>query len=146
MAQPQRKFAGSFKVLEDFKIPSYDFNAFLSIGQRNVEALNAANQVVAEGIQAIAKRQSEIVKSGAKGVIGLFREVYSSETPEAGAAKQAEFVRSAFENAMANVREVVEMVSKSNIDATEVLTTRLTEVIGEVSKVSANKGKKSNND
>ncbi len=142
MAQSSNKFAEGWKALSDFKVPSYDFNALVSIGRRNIEALTAANQAVAEGAQAIAKRQAEIARAGAEEAIDLFREVYSSKTPEAGAAKQAEFARSAFESALGNVRELYEMALKSNSEAAEVVTKRLTEVLGEVANVAQPKKSK----
>jgi phasin family protein len=143
MAQSSNKFAESFKAFSDFKAPNYDFNALVSIGRRNIEAFTAANQAVAEGAQAIARRQAEIARSNAEEAIQLFREVYSSQTPEASASKQAEFARSAFESALSNVRELFEMASKSNIEAAEVLTKRLTEVMGEVGKAASKHSKKS---
>jgi len=142
MAQAQNKLAESFKAFSDFKIPSYDFEALLSIGQRNIKALTAANQAFAEGAQAIVKRRAEIARKNATEAAALFREACSSKTPEACVAKQSEFIRSAYENALAGSRELFEMASKSSIEATEALTSRLTEVIGEVGSV-AKKAKKS---
>lgn len=144
MAQPNKQFADAFKVFTDFKAPVYDFNQLFSVGRRNIEAFTSANQAVAEGAQAVARRQAEIAKNSAEEAIQLFREVYSSPSPDAGAQKQADFVKSQFESALANAREVFEMISKSNSEAAEIITRRITEALGEANKAANTAGRKSN--
>ncbi len=46
--------------------------------------------------------------------------------------KQAELVRKAFEQALANMRELAEMVSKSNTDAFAIINKRVTESLQEL--------------
>ncbi len=146
MAQSQR-IADAFKVFADFKAPNYDFNQLFSLSRRNIEALTAANQAFAGGVQAVARRGAEIAKNSSEEAIQLFREVYSSQSPEAGAQKQADFVKTQFESAMANAREVFEVLSKSNAEAAEIITKRLTDALNEVSKTAqqASSKKASNN-
>ena len=134
----QNPFQDAFKVFTDFKAPTADFNQFFSFGRRNVEALTAANQAVAEGAQAVARRQAEILKNNTEEAIQLFRDVYSSKNPEASASKQAEFAKQAFESALSNLREMFEMVSKSNVEAAEVITKRVSEIMNESNKAQSN--------
>ena len=47
---------------EAFKVPGFDATALLDIQRRNVEALIAANQTLAQGLQTVAQRQSEIAR------------------------------------------------------------------------------------
>lgn len=135
----QNTFQDAFKVFTDFKAPVYDFNQLFSFGRRNVEAFTAANQAVAEGAQAVARRQAEILKSNTEEAIQLFRDVYSSKNPEASASKQAEFAKQAFETSLSNLREMFEMVSKSNVEAAEVITKRVSEIMNETNKAANNK-------
>ena len=135
----QNTFQDAFKVFTDFKAPVYDFNQLFSFGRRNVEAFTAANQAVAEGAQAVARRQAEIMKSNTEEAIQLFRDVYSSKNPEASASKQAEFAKQAFETSLSNLREMFEMVSKSNVEAAEVITKRVSEIMNETNKAANNK-------
>lgn len=135
----QNTFQDAFKVFTDFKAPVYDFNQLFSFGRRNVEAFTAANQAVAEGAQAVARRQAEIMKSNTEEAIQLFRDVYSSKNPEASASKQAEFAKQAFETSLSNLREMFEMLSKSNVEAAEVITKRVSEIMNETNKASNKK-------
>ena len=135
----QNTFQDAFKVFTDFKAPVYDFNQLFSFGRRNVEAFTAANQAVAEGAQAVARRQAEIMKSNTEEAIQLFRDVYSSKNPEASASKQAEFAKQAFETSLSNLREMFEMLSKSNVEAAEVITKRVSEIMNETNKAANNK-------
>ena len=50
------------KFAEQFKLPGVDTNAFLQTQQKNFGAMAKANQVALEGVQALAQRQSEIVR------------------------------------------------------------------------------------
>lgn len=144
----QNNFAEAFKVFTDFKAPVYDFNQLFSIGRRNLEAFSAANQAIAEGAQAVARRQAEVSRNNTEEAIQLFRDIYSSKNPEASAAKQAEFVKQSFETTLANLREMFEMASKSNVEASEVLSKRISDAMAEFNKAynnNASGGKKSSN-
>src|SRR3954454_13152389 len=49
-----------------FKLPGFDVTTVLDIQRRNVEALIAANQTIAQGLQTIARRQGEIARQSVK--------------------------------------------------------------------------------
>ena len=52
------------KMARDFRIPGFDMEQILASQRKNVEALTTANRLAAEGFQALARRQSEIVREG----------------------------------------------------------------------------------
>jgi phasin family protein len=53
-------------------------------------------------------------------------------SPPEIAAKQAELTKSAFERALANMRELAEMVSKANQDATNTVNSRISASLDEI--------------
>ena len=63
----------------------------------------------------------------------------SASNPQEMTAKQAELVRKAFEQALANVRELAEMVSKSNTEAFAIINKRVTESLQELKTLVAAK-------
>ena len=134
MAQ-SNAFADAFKGLQDFKMPNVDFNGFFSLSRRNAEAFTAANQTVTEGIQKAVKRQTEIAQRNIEDALSFVREVTGSKSPEASAAKQAQFVKKATEELVSNAREIMEIVSKSNTQASEVLSKRFNQAISEISDI-----------
>lgn len=130
-----------FKIFGDFKTPAFDFNRLFEIQRRNLEAFAAANQVVAEGAQAIARRQAEVLRSGVDRVVEASKQAVSGGTPEISVEKQAALSKTLIEGSLANVREMSEMVTKSSFEAFDVLNKRMSESFEELSKVSAG-GKK----
>ncbi len=128
-----------FKMFGDFKSPAqiFDFNQFFTIQRRNLEAVTAANQIVAEGIQAVTRRQAELTRTNVEQVMKAGREAISSGSPEASAAKQAEVAKTMFEKSFNNVREVFEMLTKSNLEAFDLLNKRMAEAMEETGDAAA---------
>ena len=79
----------AFKVFGDFKTPAFDFNSLFEVHRRNFEALTAANQVVSEGVQAIARRQAEAFRTNVDSALSASKEFTASGTPEVNVEKQA---------------------------------------------------------
>ena len=131
-----------FKVFGDFKTPAFDFNSLFELQRRNVEAFAAANQVVAEGVQAIARRQAEVVRNNVDTVLNASKDLVAGGTPEINVEKQAALTKNLFEKSLANAREVSEMVTKSSFEAFDLLNKRASESIEEFGKVAAKGGKK----
>ena len=120
------------KAFADFKVPGVDMEALLTAQKKNIAALTEANQHAVEGVQALAQRQIEIFQQAMKGAADAAREVASAGGPKEAAAKQAELAKAAFEHAMANMREMADMVSKSSNQAFSVITKRVAEGLEEL--------------
>lgn len=126
------KFTEMAKGFGDFKVPGMDVESLLASQRRNIEALTAANQLAAEGFQAVLRRQAEILRQTMEESSAMVSELMAAGTPEDKVAKQAELVKAAFEKAIANMKELAEIVAKSNSEAAEVLSGRVKESIEEV--------------
>ena len=120
------------KMLGDLKIPGFDMSALLATQSKNMEALTAANRVTLKGMLAIAKRQTEIMAQSLTEVSSMAQQLASTSSPQEAGAKQAELVRQAFEKALANMRELAEMFSKTNTEAFELINKRFTESLEEL--------------
>jgi phasin family protein len=124
------------KMLGDFKIPGVDMKTLMSAQEKNIAALKQANQHAAEGLQALATRQMEMMQQVMQGAASAAKEVATSGGPKEAAAKQAEVAKAAFEQAVANMREMAELVSKSSNQAFEVITQRAAEGLEELKQLS----------
>jgi phasin family protein len=133
------KMMDATKLMKDFKLPGVDVEAVVSSQRRNLEALTAANQLAIEGMQAIAKRQSEILRQMMEEASQAMRDVMAPGSPEDKAARQTEVVKEAFKRAIGNMRELAEMVSKSQGEAFEVINKRVTDSLDELKTVVAKK-------
>lgn len=121
------------KMMGDLKIPGFDMQAALESQRKNIEALTAANQAAVQGLQAVAQRQAEILSQAMSEVSAVAQQLASaSANPQEMTTKQAELARKAFEQALANMRELAEMVSKSNTEAFAIINKRVTESLQEL--------------
>lgn len=127
--QYNQAFADMFKN-------TMDFNQLFSTGRRNMEALSAANQVVAESAQAIARRQAEVTRANIDNALKVSKDLMTSGTPETSISKQSELMKAFFENTLTNLREVSELVTKSSFEAFDVLNRRTAESLEEISAAS----------
>jgi phasin family protein len=144
MAYPPKTLAdfGDFgKLFTDMKLPAVpDMEAFVSASRRNIETLTAANKVALEGAQAVARRHMEIVQQSMAELTEAVRTLSTVEAPQAKAAKQAELLKSAYERAVANLKEIGDLIQNSNAEAVKLLNNRFAEAMDEV-KALADKSK-----
>lgn len=115
------------KMLGDYKVPGVDMESVVASQRKNLEALTAANKLAYEGVQSVVRRQSEILRQMMDEVSGAAREMAEVGTPQEKAARQAELVKDVFERSLANMRELSEMVARSNGDAIELLNKRFSQ-------------------
>ncbi len=119
------------KNADQFAFPGLDAQALVECQKRNLEAFAAANKVALEGTQAVIRRQAEILRQGVEEASKAFAEMNAAGTPQDKILKQAELAKEAYEAALANLRELTEMASKSNGEAADLLSTRVSESFGE---------------
>jgi len=60
------------------------------------------------------------------------RELNAAETPQAKAARQAELVKKSYERALANIKDLSDLIQRSNAEALHVLSDRFKEALDEV--------------
>lgn len=118
------------KAMGGMKLP--DLSALAEAQRRNLEALATANRVAMEGAQAVAKRNMEIMQQAMTEMTDAAQKLASGEaSPQAKAAQQAEIMKAAYERAVANMREIADLIQKSNGEAVSVLNRRFGEAMEE---------------
>ena len=127
------------KQMGDFKFAPVDMEGVVATQRKNIEALAQANQLAVESMQAIARRQSEIFRSMMEEASSAMREVMAAGSPEEKAAKQTEIVKDAFQRAVVNMRELAELVAKSQTEAMDVVQKRVADSLDEIKTVIAKK-------
>jgi phasin family protein len=136
MAFPPKSMAdfGEFgKLFADMKLPAVpDMEAFVNASRRNMESLTAANKVALEGAQAVARRHMEIMQQSMAEMTEAVRAMSSVEAPQAKAAKQAELLKHAYERAVANMKELSDLIQHSNAEAVKLLNARFAEAMDEI--------------
>ncbi len=120
------------QMLKDYKLPGVDVDSIVASQRKNVEALTSANRTVFEGVQAIAKRQAEILQETMNETTKAVDSLSKAGSPGEAAAKQAELAKEAFERALSNMREVAEMASKANEEVASTVNARISATLDEV--------------
>ncbi|MBF0372731.1 MAG: phasin family protein [Alphaproteobacteria bacterium] len=119
------------KFMAEMKVPGLDMDAILSSQRRNIEALNAANAMAMEGLAAVMKRQMEILRQTVEEVSTATRDLAEPGAPEHKVARQAELTKETFERTLGNMRELSEIVARSNSDAFDLLNKRFSQILDE---------------
>lgn len=121
------------KLFRDMKLPSLpDMEAVLSTYRKNLEVLSQANRVALEGAQTVAKRHMEILQQTMSELTENMKALTTVESPQAKAAKQAELLKRAYERAVANTKELSDLIQHANSEALGLLNQRFSETMDEV--------------
>lgn len=107
----------------------------LKLHKKNVEALVGAQHVLFDGATAVFKRQMEIMQRFADEAMRSSAEMMKVETDAAGVEKRVDLGKKLMEQAMADTRELAEMVGKSQQEALELLNKRFMEALEEMKSV-----------
>ena len=136
MAYPPKTmadFTDFSKFFADMKLPALpDMENFVAASRRNMETLTAANRVALEGAQTVARRHMEIMQQNMTELTEAIRAMSTMEAPQAKAAKQAELLKMAHERAVANMKELGDLIQQSNAEAVKLLNGRFTEAMDEI--------------
>jgi len=110
----------------------FDPKSLLDIQRKNIEALSEAGTLALEGLQAVAKHQTEILSQVAEDTSAVVKEIMSDGTQEQKMARQTDLAKKSYDKSVANWRELNEIVSKSGKEATAIISDRVTSSLTEL--------------
>jgi phasin family protein len=102
--------------------PMFDGDRLVAAQQRNLDAWASASQIVVDGVKAIAQRQSEMVQSSLDQWTTHGQGALNGKPAEFKPAEQLATVKSNYEAAVSNARELTEIALKAQSEAVDVLT------------------------
>ena len=108
------------KLMSRFRLPGVDLVALVDRERKNIEALAKANRIAFEGWQRLVRRQAEILQE-------TMKEVVANAGQQDAIKKRADLAKEGFEKALANMRELAEMATKSQKEAFDVVRKRIEE-------------------
>jgi phasin family protein len=121
------------RMFEQMKVPGIDMESIIASQRKNLEALTKANQLALEGVQQVMQRQAEAMRAFATEFADLAKGVASGQgSPTDKAAESTDLVKASFEKTLAHMRELNETIAKSNTQAAEVISTRVSEGLNEL--------------
>ncbi|PIR37119.1 MAG: phasin [Alphaproteobacteria bacterium CG11_big_fil_rev_8_21_14_0_20_39_49] len=119
-----------------------DWDSVVNAGRQNAKAWSDAAKAASEGIQAIARRQAEVAQKSVEEFSKFFKDASSTKSPEEGIAKQVEFTKCSLESAIKNCNEISEIASKSNKEASDIISKRISNALSEVAANANSSSKK----
>ncbi|TKC81713.1 phasin family protein [Trinickia terrae] len=127
---PNNLFNEYAKMIEQFKLPGIDVSSVMESQRKDIEALAAANATALSGIQALGRKQAEILQSTMSQVQSLVTQLaQSGATPQAGAG---ELVQQALHKALADMQELADTAYRTQSDSFAVVSKRVSEHVEEL--------------
>jgi len=124
-------FADFTRIIDRFKIPGVDFAALAESGRKDVEALVEANKAAYLGLQALARKQAEMLTEAMNGIQDAARRAAGATS----GTKAADLAREAYQKTLADMKELADIVRKSQAEALARVTDRAIEHLQELKKM-----------
>lgn len=120
-------FGDLTKMLEQFKIPGVDMSAIADARRQDIDSLVQANKVVYEGMQALANKQTEMLKQAMESIQSV-----AGTSGKGDPAQQTELARKAYEKALSDMKDLAEIAQKSQTDAMAIIVERAAQNMQEI--------------
>jgi phasin family protein len=122
MASQTNPFGDVTKMLEQFKVPGVDMGAIVESRRKDIEVLTAANKALFESMQAMAKKQTEMLTQAMQSVQEAAQGAMAGAA--ADPAKQGAAARKAFEKTIADMKELADMARHAQSETMAQITQR----------------------
>ena len=133
MADATQPFTDMFKKFgEQLKVPAFDMSKMMEHHQKNFDAMTRSWQAMAGVAGEIAQKQKEIFEAAMKDMAEMAQSYKPGGNPQDVMAKQAEFAKKAMEAAIANTKDIAELVQKSSTEAFKIVQDRMKESYEEI--------------
>ncbi|WP_327365775.1 phasin family protein [Caballeronia terrestris] len=113
-------------MLEQFKFPGVDSASITESTRKDLQALTEANRLAYEGMQALIRKQTELLNENARAIQTAAQQIQGA-TPTEVMASQSEFVQKSLQKAFDNMRQLAEIAQQSQTAAIAAMTRRAEE-------------------
>ena len=120
------------KVMRGLNTPQFDMQMWMETGRKNFQAFTNAQQLAIEAWQTYAQRQTQMLSQMIQDNTSIAQALVNEGTPEAKVIRQTDVMKKNYEKALANLKELNEILSKSGSEAADVINKRITATLNEV--------------
>src|SRR6188508_2272176 len=113
------------KIAGAFNFPMVNVESVVETGRKNFAAFTTASTAAVEAMKTIAQRQGDMVRAAMEDFSKHGSEVLAAASIEEKAAKQIDFAKKSYDLAIANTKELADLVTKSQTEAFEALNARV---------------------
>jgi phasin family protein len=126
-------FSELAKLMEQFKGTGVDMSGLIESGRKDISALIDANEAASNAMQALARKQTEILAAAMQDMVAAAQRVASQ-----GAApdheKQAEKARESYERVVSELNDLTEIARKAQTDAVQAISQRTEQSLEEMKR------------
>ena len=112
-------------MANQISLPKIDYEAFVDIHRKNIEAMQKSAAMLSEGGRATVAKQQEILAEVGREAQQMLADFRPGGSPQEVATKQAELAKRVFEATVKNTRDIAELVQKSSGEAPRVILDRM---------------------
>lgn len=121
-------------LLEKARLPSLDVSGLIDARRRDIDALLEANAQAYRGLEALNRRQAQILADTLKQLRAGAKEFMAEEGATRKAGKASELAQRAFGQALSHMKEVAEAATQAQQDMLAVLKKRQAQRMAEFQK------------
>ena len=122
-------------LLAGLNVPGVNMDALVASQKDNLEALSAANRAAVEGVKAVGEWQVKILQETVQELTTAIGGMAKVGSPQQMIAAETELAKKSFETAVSRMRELSEIVTKANQQATDAIVNRIPESLEEIKEV-----------
>ena len=135
MAIETNPFADMTKMMQEFKVPGLDMAPVIESRSKDMKALVEANRAAYEAMQALVRKQTEMVTEAMQGIQDSAKAFAAGGANAPDPARQTALVSDAYQKALADMKDLAEMARKAQTDAMAIITKRGTQSLAETQKL-----------
>ena len=123
-------FSDYTKLIGQFKFPGFDMSALLDSRRKDIEAIAEANTTALAGVQSLARKQSDMLRS----TLGELQAFVARVTQPGGQSLTGvgETVKQTLHKGLVDVQELADTVYRAQSDSVAVVTKRVAEHVEEL--------------
>ena len=121
------------KILTGFKLPGVDVKLIIEGRRADIKAVTLANKLAYDGMKALAKRQAEMLREAIAEWRAAVKDLTAPDR-DALTAQRTDLAKQAIQKALANVRELAELATKSQAEAWDPVGKRFRDNLAEAKK------------
>jgi phasin family protein len=122
-------------ALAGLNLPGVNMDALVASQRDNLEALSASNRAAMEGIKAVAEWQVKILQETVQELTSALGGLAKVGSPQQMVAAETDLAKKAFETAVSKMRELADIVTKANQQATDAIVNRIPASLDEIKDV-----------
>ncbi len=110
------------EIFDRFRLPGFDFEAFIEARQADIDAVSRATNVAFSGAQTITQKQAELLKSTLEEINTAVkaRGEAAAEATADVVGKETDIIRSTLSRTLEGMKEMAEAAQKSQTEIYEI--------------------------